>query len=170
MKRLLDVVVAAIGLVLLSPLMAALAVLVRARLGPPAFFTQARPGRGGRPFAIYKFRTMSDARDAAGAPLPDERRLTALGRFLRSTSLDELPELINVLRGDMSLVGPRPLLMEYLPLYTPEQARRHEVRPGDHRLGAGQRAQRDLVGGEVRAGRVVCGQSIAPGWTCGSWC
>jgi lipopolysaccharide/colanic/teichoic acid biosynthesis glycosyltransferase len=129
-KRLFDVVVAAIGLVLLSPLMAAVALLVRARLGPPVLYAQARPGRGGRPFAIYKFRTMSDARDPGGAPLPDERRLTPLGRFLRGTSLDELPELLNVLRGDMSLVGPRPLLMEYLPLYTPEQARRHEVRPG----------------------------------------
>jgi len=129
-KRLLDVVVAAAGLVLLSPLLAVLALLVRARLGPPALFTQERPGLGGRPFLICKFRTMRDARDAAGAPLPDEQRLTPLGRFLRGTSLDELPELFNVLRGDMSLVGPRPLLLEYLPLYTPEQARRHEVRPG----------------------------------------
>ena len=130
MKRLFDVVVAAIGLVLLSPLMAAVGLLVRARLGPPVLFAQERPGLGGRPFRIWKFRTMREATDASGAPLPDERRLTPLGRFLRGTSLDELPELLNVLRGDMSLVGPRPLLMEYLPLYTPEQARRHEVRPG----------------------------------------
>jgi len=129
-KRLLDAVVAAIGLVLLSPLMAVLALLVRARLGSPVLFAQERPGLRGRPFRIWKFRTMKEGRDASGAPLPDERRLTALGRFLRSTSLDELPELFNVLRGDMSLVGPRPLLMEYLALYTPEQARRHEVRPG----------------------------------------
>lgn len=130
MKRLLDVVVASIGLVLLSPLMAALALLVRARLGSPVLFAQERPGLRGRPFRIWKFRTMSDARDASGETLPDERRLTPLGRFLRGASLDELPELFNVLRGDMSLVGPRPLLMEYLPLYTTEQARRHEVRPG----------------------------------------
>jgi sugar transferase EpsL len=129
-KRLLDVVVAAIGLVLLSPLMAAVALLVRRRIGSPVFFVQERPGFGGRPFRIYKFRTMNEERDASGAPLPDERRLTPLGRLLRSTSLDELPELFNVLRGDMSLVGPRPLLMEYLALFTPEQARRHEVRPG----------------------------------------
>ena len=130
MKRLLDLVVAAAGLILLSPLLAVLALLVRTRLGRPVLFTQERPGLGGRPFRICKFRTMRDERDASGAPLPDAHRLTPLGRFLRSTSLDELPELLNVLRGDMSLVGPRPLLMEYLPLYTPEQARRHEVRPG----------------------------------------
>ena len=130
MKRLLDLVVAAAGLILLSPLLAVLALLVRTRLGRPVLFTQERPGLGGRPFRICKFRTMRDARDASGAPLPDAHRLTPLGSFLRSTSLDELPELFNVLRGDMSLVGPRPLLLEYLPLYTPEQARRHEVRPG----------------------------------------
>ena len=130
MKRLFDAVMAAVGLVLLSPLMALVALLVRWRIGPPVLFAQERPGLGGRPFRIYKFRTMREARDAAGAPLPDELRLAPLGRFLRTTSLDELPELFNVLRGDMSLVGPRPLLMEYLPLYTPEQARRHEVRPG----------------------------------------
>jgi lipopolysaccharide/colanic/teichoic acid biosynthesis glycosyltransferase len=129
-KRLIDVVAAAAGLVLLSPLMVFVALLVHWRIGPPVLFAQERPGLGGRPFRIWKFRTMREERDAAGDPLPDELRLTRLGRLLRSASLDELPELFNVLRGDMSLVGPRPLLMEYLPLYTPGQARRHEVRPG----------------------------------------
>jgi lipopolysaccharide/colanic/teichoic acid biosynthesis glycosyltransferase len=129
-KRLLDVVIAAAGILVLAPLMAGVALLVRSRIGSPVLFAQERPGLGGRPFRICKFRSMREERDATGAPLPDERRLTAFGRFLRSASLDELPELFNVLRGDMSLVGPRPLLMEYLPLYTPEQARRHEVRPG----------------------------------------
>jgi lipopolysaccharide/colanic/teichoic acid biosynthesis glycosyltransferase len=104
--------------------------LVLLTQGVPVIFRQVRPGRGGRPFELLKFRTMRHARDAAGRPLPDAERLTGFGKFLRRTSLDELPELWNVLRGDMSLVGPRPLLMEYLPLYSPEQARRHEVRPG----------------------------------------
>ncbi|HWR97726.1 MAG TPA: sugar transferase, partial [Candidatus Methanoperedens sp.] len=130
MKRALDVTVAAMALLLLSPLLLAAALAVRLRLGRPVLFRQVRPGRGGRPFVLLKYRTMSDARDGSGVLLPDAGRLSALGRFLRSTSLDELPELFNVLRGDMSLVGPRPLLTEYLPLYTPEQARRHEVRPG----------------------------------------
>ncbi len=103
---------------------------VRRKLGSPVLFTQVRPGLHGKPFRMVKFRTMTDARDASGALLPDAQRLTPFGRFLRSSSLDELPELWNVLRGEMSLVGPRPLLMEYLPLYSPEQARRHEVRPG----------------------------------------
>jgi sugar transferase EpsL len=129
-QRLLDVVVAATALLLLSPLMAAIALLVRVRLGSPVFFTQRRPGRFGEPFRIIKFRTMRDARDANGGLLPDDERLTRFGDLLRSTSLDELPELINVLRGEMSLVGPRPLLMEYLPVYSPTQARRHLVRPG----------------------------------------
>ena len=129
-KRLLDRAAAAAGLVVLSPALAGLALAVRLRLGHPVLFRQSRPGLGGRPFTLYKFRTMRDAVDAAGNPLPDALRLTRFGRFLRSTSLDELPELWNVLKGDMSLVGPRPLLIEYLPLYTPEQARRHEVRPG----------------------------------------
>jgi lipopolysaccharide/colanic/teichoic acid biosynthesis glycosyltransferase len=115
---------------LLAPIMAAVAMLVLFRLGRPALFRQRRPGLGGRPFELLKFRTMRHARDAAGRPLPDAERLTGFGKFLRRTSLDELPELWNVLRGDMSLVGPRPLLMEYLPLYNAEQARRHEVRPG----------------------------------------
>src|SRR5688572_8395530 len=130
MKRLFDMVATGLGLVALSPVIAVVALLVRLRLGSPVFFRQVRPGLDGRPFTMVKFRTMKDAVDAAGRPLPDAERLTPFGRFLRSTSLDELPELWNVLVGEMSLVGPRPLLMEYLPLYTPQQARRHEVRPG----------------------------------------
>jgi lipopolysaccharide/colanic/teichoic acid biosynthesis glycosyltransferase len=129
-KYLMDRVCAAIGLIFLSPLLALLAVLVRWRLGSPVFFRGQRPGWRGRPFTVLKFRTMTDARDPAGNLLPDAGRLTAFGRWLRRASLDELPELFNVLKGDMSLVGPRPLLMEYLPRYTPEQARRHEVKPG----------------------------------------
>lgn len=130
MKRLFDVVVALVSLVLLAPLLAAIAALVRVRLGSPVLFRQVRPGRHGVPFAILKFRTMTDGRAADGSLLPDAERLTPFGRFLRASSLDELPELINILRGEMSFVGPRPLLMDYLPLYSPEQARRHEVRPG----------------------------------------
>ncbi|HEY1142758.1 MAG TPA: sugar transferase [Sphingomicrobium sp.] len=130
LKRLLDLVVAVAALVLLSPLLAVVAVLVRAKLGSPIFFRQERPGLHGRPFTLVKFRTMLDARDADGKLRPDAERLTGFGRWLRSTSIDELPELWNVLRGDMSLVGPRPLLMHYLPLYSPEQARRHDVPPG----------------------------------------
>jgi lipopolysaccharide/colanic/teichoic acid biosynthesis glycosyltransferase len=129
-KRSFDVVVAAALLVLLSPVIAVVALLVRLRMGSPVLFRQRRPGLRGRPFTMVKFRTMTDGRDARGALLPDDARLTSLGRFLRRTSLDELPELFNVLRGDMSLVGPRPLLMEYLPLYSAEQSRRHHVRPG----------------------------------------
>jgi lipopolysaccharide/colanic/teichoic acid biosynthesis glycosyltransferase len=129
-KRASDVVISATLLAVLSPILFVSALLVRVTLGAPVLFRQQRPGRGGRPFTLLKLRTMSDRRDAARTLLPDADRLTRLGRFLRSTSLDELPELINVVRGDMSLVGPRPLLMEYLPLYTAEQARRHEVRPG----------------------------------------
>jgi len=125
-----DRLAAAAGLAITSPLLLAVGLLVRLRLGTPVLFRQQRPGRGGRPFQVLKFRTMRDARDAAGRPLPDEARLTRLGRFLRATSLDELPQLWNVLRGDLSLVGPRPLLMQYLPRYSPEQARRHEVLPG----------------------------------------
>jgi sugar transferase EpsL len=130
LKRSLDIVFSVIALLVAAPVLTALALLIRWQLGSPVFFRQVRPGRHGRPFPMLKFRTMTDVRDSSAALLPDSQRLTALGRFLRSTSLDELPELWNVLRGDMSLVGPRPLLMEYLPLYTPEQARRHEVRPG----------------------------------------
>lgn len=115
---------------LLGPVLAFLYVLIRFRMGAPVFFKQTRPGLNGRPFNMIKFRTMRDAVDRAGNPLPDNERLTKLGKFLRSSSLDELPELWNVLKGDMSLVGPRPLLMEYLPLYNERQNRRHEVRPG----------------------------------------
>lgn len=130
MKRLLDIVVSSFALALLSPLLVILSLLIRRRLGSPILFRQVRPGKDGKPFEMLKFRSMTGARAADGALLPDAERLTPFGQFLRSTSLDELPELWNVLRGDMSLVGPRPLLMEYLPLYSPEQARRHEVRPG----------------------------------------
>jgi lipopolysaccharide/colanic/teichoic acid biosynthesis glycosyltransferase len=130
LKRLLDVTGAATGLLLLSPVVLTVAWLVRTRLGSPVLFVQVRPGLHGRPFRMYKFRTMTDARDAQGNLLPDSERLTDFGKWLRATSLDELPELINVLKGEMSLVGPRPLLMDYLPLYSPEQAKRHDVRPG----------------------------------------
>ncbi|MCZ8253493.1 MAG: sugar transferase [Hylemonella sp.] len=130
MKRLFDLLLS-IGLLLVLALpLLLLWALVRRKLGSPVLFRQVRPGLHGRPFMMVKFRTMTDERGADGELLPDARRLTSFGRFLRATSLDELPELWNVLRGEMSLVGPRPLLMEYLPLYSPEQARRHEVRPG----------------------------------------
>jgi sugar transferase EpsL len=129
-KRTFDVVGACLGLIAAAPALFLIAVLVRTRLGSPVFFVQTRPGHHGRPFRIVKFRTMRDARNADGVPLPDAARLTPFGAFLRSTSLDELPELWNVIRGDMSLVGPRPLLMEYLDRYTPAQARRHDALPG----------------------------------------
>jgi sugar transferase EpsL len=129
-KRVFDVIVAAVALVLLAPLLALLAVLVRIRLGSPILFRQPRPGRFGATFTLVKFRTMTDARDADGNLLPDPERLPRFGRFLRTTSLDELPELWHVLRGDMSLVGPRPLLVRYLPYYTPRENRRHDLRPG----------------------------------------
>jgi lipopolysaccharide/colanic/teichoic acid biosynthesis glycosyltransferase len=129
-KRLFDLFAAAAALVLLSPLIGAIALLVWLRLGRPVFFRQKRPGLNGRPFELVKFRTMIDAAPGADAVATDAQRLTPLGRVLRASSLDELPELWNVLRGDMSLVGPRPLLMQYLPRYSPEQARRHLVRPG----------------------------------------
>jgi lipopolysaccharide/colanic/teichoic acid biosynthesis glycosyltransferase len=130
MKRAFDVVVAALGLALLALPLLAIALAVRLCLGKPVLFTQLRTGQHGALFRMIKFRTMREAIDGQGRPLPDEERLTRLGAFLRATSLDELPELWNVLRGDMSLVGPRPLLPEYLPLYSPEQARRHEVKAG----------------------------------------
>lgn len=130
MKRIFDLTAASVALVVLSPLLAALAILVAGGLGRPILFRQIRPGLNGTPFTLIKFRTMLDATDAEGRLLPDADRLTALGRFLRTSSLDELPELWNILKGDMSFVGPRPLLMDYLPLYSPEQARRHDVRPG----------------------------------------
>jgi len=129
-KRALDVGLATVGLVLLSPVIGATALAVRVTLGRPILFRQERPGLGGRSFSIVKFRTMREPFDVRGRPLPEVARLTGLGQLLRRTSLDELPELWNVLKGDMSLVGPRPLLPEYLPLYSPAQARRHEVRPG----------------------------------------
>lgn len=129
-KRLFDVFATSVALPLLSPLLVVVAWKIGDKLGTPVLFRQTRPGLYGRPFQMIKFRTMSDARGLDGRLLPDADRLTSFGRFLRASSLDELPELWNVLKGDMSLVGPRPLLMEYLPLYSPEQARRHEVRPG----------------------------------------
>ena len=129
-KRCFDLIVAGLALIFLAPIMFGVWLAVRARLGAPAVFRQVRPGLHGRPFEMIKFRTMRDAFGPGGEPLPDAERLTPFGRWLRATSLDELPELWNVLKGDMSLVGPRPLLMEYLPLYSREQARRHEVRPG----------------------------------------
>jgi sugar transferase EpsL len=130
MKRIFDFGCMLIAVFFLSPLLIVLTLMVRLILGKPILFRQQRPGLHGRPFTIYKFRTMTEARDAYGNLLPDGERLTRFGRFLRSTSLDELPELFNVLKGEMSLVGPRPLLMQYLDRYTPEQARRHEVKPG----------------------------------------
>ena len=130
MKRIIDLLLSLTALVVLSPLLLIIAVIVRFRLGSPVFFRQVRPGLNAHPFAIVKFRTMTDALDENGNMLPDAERLPTLGRILRATSLDELPELWNVLKGDMSLVGPRPLLMEYLDLYTAEQSRRHDVRPG----------------------------------------
>jgi len=130
LKRIFDPILALVVLVVLLPLLLVMAVLVRWRIGSPVFFRQERPGWHGAQFTILKFRTMTEATDETGAPLPDHERLTTLGRWLRVTSLDELPELINVLRGDMCFVGPRPLLTRYLALYTPEQMRRHEVKPG----------------------------------------
>jgi lipopolysaccharide/colanic/teichoic acid biosynthesis glycosyltransferase len=130
MKRSFDVILSIIGILIFAPVFFLLALFIRVRLGPPVFFMQMRPGLDGRPFNMVKFRTMRDAVDSAGKQLPDAERMTPLGSFLRSSSLDELPELWNVLKGDMSLVGPRPLLMDYLPLYSPEEYRRHEVRPG----------------------------------------
>jgi len=129
-KRILDIALALPALIMLSPLLTGIALLVRTKLGRPVLFRQARPGLGGKQFTIYKFRTMTDKRDAHGNLLPDIERLPHFGRFLRSTSLDELPELFNVVKGELSIVGPRPLLMQYLERYTPEQARRHEVKPG----------------------------------------
>jgi lipopolysaccharide/colanic/teichoic acid biosynthesis glycosyltransferase len=129
-KRLFDFLVSLLLIVVFLPLLLILALAVRLMLGRPVLFRQVRPGLHGKPFEMIKFRTMRDAFDEHGKPLPDSERITPFGRFLRSTSLDELPELWNVLKGDMSLVGPRPLLMEYLPLYSEEQYRRHEVRPG----------------------------------------
>ena len=130
MKRMMDIFGASVGLILLSPVILLLWVLIRRNLGAPVLFHQTRLGKDGVPFEMIKFRTMKDALDADGSPLPDAERLTPFGTKLRGSSLDELPELWNVLKGEMSLVGPRPLLMEYLPLYSADQARRHELRPG----------------------------------------
>lgn len=130
MKRLVDILGASVGLIVFAPLMAVVAVIIRRQMGSPVLFRQTRPGLNAVPFEMIKFRSMRDAYDKDGNPLPDSERLTRLGRFLRASSIDELPELWNVLKREMSLVGPRPLRMEYLPLYSPEQARRHEVRPG----------------------------------------
>lgn len=130
LKRLFDLLLTISGTLVILPFLLVLALLVRIMHGSPLFFVQTRSGKDGKPFKMYKFRTMTNVRDAEGNLLPDHERLTPFGRFLRATSLDEFPELINVLKGDMSLVGPRPLLMEYLPRYSPEQSRRHEVKPG----------------------------------------
>lgn len=129
-KKAFDRTAAAVGLVATAPVMAATATAIAVTLGRPVFFRQVRPGLGGKPFTVIKFRTMRNATDASGRPLPDAERLTRVGRFLRAASLDELPQLLNVLRGELSLVGPRPLLMQYLPRYSAEQARRHDVLPG----------------------------------------
>ena len=130
MKRILDIMCSFFGLIFFAPILLILTYLIRKNLGSPVIFSQIRPGLDGKPFKMYKFRSMKDAVDENGVPLPDLERLTPFGQKLRSSSLDELPELWNVLKGDMSLVGPRPLLMEYLPLYTKEQYRRHNLRPG----------------------------------------
>lgn len=130
MKRIFDLILTFVGLIVILPLLLFLSLLVRCFQGKPIFFLQLRPGIKCKPFTIYKFRTMTDQKDYEGNLLPDIQRMTSMGRFLRSTSLDELPEIINVIRGEMSLVGPRPLLMEYLPLYTKEENRRHDVKPG----------------------------------------
>lgn len=130
LKRLFDIIASAVGLVLLSPLLVILAIIVRIKIGSPVLFRQSRPGLNSELFTIYKFRTMLNSLNSKGTPLPDSDRLTAFGKFLRSTSLDELPELFNVLKGDMSIVGPRPLMTKYLDRYTSEQARRHDVKPG----------------------------------------
>ena len=130
MKRLLDIILSIATLLFIAPIIILVAFLVRIKLGTPVFFSQIRPGFHGKPFIMYKFRTMTDERNEHGQLLPDQQRLTRFGKLLRSTSLDEFPALINVIKGEMSLVGPRPLLMEYLDRYTPEQARRHDMRPG----------------------------------------
>ena len=148
LKRLLDIIIASTALILLSPLYAFVAYKVKKNLGSPVLFRQVRPGLHGKPFEMIKFRTMKDALDANGQPLPDSERLTAFGKMLRSTSLDEMPELWNVIKGDMSIVGPRPLLTEYLPLYNEEQAKRHNVRPG--MTGHAQVNGRNAIGWEEK--------------------
>lgn len=148
MKRLLDITIATIALILLSPIYLYVAYKVKKNLGSPVLFRQVRPGLHGKPFEMIKFRTMKDAIDVQGNPLPDSERLTSFGKMLRSTSLDEMPELWNVIKGDMSIVGPRPLLMEYLPLYNKEQAKRHNVRPG--MTGHAQVNGRNAIGWEEK--------------------
>lgn len=148
LKRFFDIVLSFFALVLLSPLLAVLAVLVRTKLGSPVLFTQDRPGKDGKIFRLYKFRTMTDERDEHGELLPDDVRLTRFGQMLRSTSLDELPEFFNILRGDMSFIGPRPLLVSYLPLYNERQSHRHDVRPG--LTGLAQCSGRNLLSWEER--------------------
>ena len=148
LKRLLDIIIASIALILLSPLYAFVAYKVKKNLGSPVLFRQVRPGLHGKPFEMIKFRSMKDAVDAQGNSLPDSERLTPFGKMLRSTSLDEMPELWNVIKGDMSIVGPRPLLTEYLPLYNAEQAKRHDVRPG--MTGHAQVNGRNAIGWEEK--------------------
>lgn len=147
-KRLLDIVISLCGIILLSPVYLIVWILVRVKLGKPALFTQERPGKNRKIFKLYKFRSMTDARDEKGELLPDEIRLTGFGKLLRSTSLDELPELFNILKGDMSLIGPRPLLVRYLPWYTQEENHRHDVRPG--LTGLAQVNGRNALGWEER--------------------
>ena len=155
-KRGQDFVLSSLALILLSPILGVTAILVRTRLGSPVIFTQDRPGRNGKVFKLYKFRTMTDARDAKGNLLSDEERLTDFGKKLRATSLDELPELMNIWKGDMSIVGPRPLLVQYLPRYNAHQARRHGV-------CAGAWSECDFLGGKVRLGCEVCGSCDVSG-------
>lgn len=147
-KRMLDIIISLCGIIILSPVYFILWILVRVKLGSPALFTQERPGRWEKVFKLYKFRTMTDERDEKGALLPDEVRLTKFGKILRSTSLDELPELFNILKGDMSLIGPRPLLVRYLPYYTEAERHRHDVRPG--LTGLAQVNGRNALGWEDR--------------------
>lgn len=147
-KRLMDVIISGLSLIILSPVLLVLCVLVRVKLGSPVLFTQERPGKDEKIFKLYKFRSMTDARDEKGELLPDEVRLTKFGKLLRSTSLDELPELFNILKGDMSLIGPRPLLVRYLPYYTEEERHRHDVRPG--LTGLAQVNGRNALGWEDR--------------------
>ncbi|MBO5057692.1 MAG: sugar transferase [Lachnospiraceae bacterium] len=147
-KRVLDIIISLCGIIILSPIYLILWILVRVKLGSPALFTQKRPGRNEKVFKLYKFRTMTDARDEKGELLPDEVRLTRFGRILRSTSLDELPELFNIIKGDMSLIGPRPLLVRYLPYYTEAERHRHDVRPG--LTGLAQVNGRNALGWEDR--------------------
>lgn len=147
-KRLIDIIVSGLGLIILSPVLLILCILVRVKLGSPVLFTQERPGKDEKIFKLYKFRSMTDERDENRELLPDEVRLTRFGKLLRSTSLDELPELLNILKGDMSLIGPRPLLVRYLPYYTEEERHRHDVRPG--LTGLAQVNGRNALGWEDR--------------------